>query len=88
MKFKDETSPWNAGRWRMSVDETGCAYAKTTDPADLTLDVAALGAAYLGGTTLNSFGAAGWIDEHSPGALNQLSAAFVSPTAPWSPFVF
>ncbi len=88
LEVADETSPWNAGRWRMSVDQSGCAYTKTTDAADLTLDVSALGAAYLGGTTLDSFGAAGWIDEHTPGALHQLSTAFVHPTAPWSPFVF
>lgn len=85
---RDDSCPWNAGRWRLSVDLAGAECEKATDAADISVDVSSLGAAYLGGPTLVSHLAAGWIDEHTPGSVQALSDAFVHPQAPWSPFVF
>jgi predicted acetyltransferase len=42
----------NAGRWHLTGDADSASCARTDRGADLLLDVQALGAAYLGGTTL------------------------------------
>lgn len=88
VQLDDVHCPWNAGRWRLSADPDGATCTKTSDEPDLTMDVAMLGAAYLGGTTLDSLGAAGWVEERTPGALQVTSTAFSHRRAPWSPFVF
>jgi predicted acetyltransferase len=70
----------NAGRWRLrsagpaAVDVT-CQPAAGM-PADVALDVADLGTAYLGGATLAALAAAGRVRELRPGALAPLSTAF------------
>ncbi|MGH3157256.1 MAG: GNAT family N-acetyltransferase [Streptosporangiaceae bacterium] len=56
--------------------------------ADLTLDVAARGAAYLGGTRLGELAGAGLVTEHRPGAVAALSAALAWDPAPWCPIIF
>ena len=50
--------------------------------------VAALGAAYLGGTRLGVLAAAGLVTEQRDGALNALSAALTWDPAPWCPVIF
>ncbi len=88
----DEICPWNAGRWRLRVPGPGAAAAaaceRTDDQADLALPVAALGAAYLGGTRLGALAAAGQVTELRPGALAALSTAMSWDPAPWCPLVF
>jgi predicted acetyltransferase len=89
----DRFAPWNARRWRLSADPADgrglpASCSPTSDPADLALDVSALGAAYLGGTPLAGLGAAGYVTEHTPGALAATDAAMRLPTQPWCPFVF
>jgi len=81
LEVTDAFCPWNAGRWRL----TPGACERTTDPADLALDTAALAAAYLGGTTLAQLAAAGRVEELAPGALHRASSAFRGALAPWSP---
>jgi predicted acetyltransferase len=61
---------------------------RTDAPADLSLPVAALGAAYLGGTRLGALAGAGIIEELRPGALAAVSAAMFWDPAPWCPMVF
>lgn len=73
----DDVCEWNTGRWRLSAGPDGRAeVTRTDDPADLTLDVATLGAAYLGGTRLTTLAAAGRVREHRQGALSQATHAF------------
>jgi len=84
LEVADAFCPWNAGRWRLG----GEACERTTEAADLALDTTALAAAYLGGTTLAQLGAAGRVDELSPGALHRASTAFRGALAPWSPDSF
>jgi predicted acetyltransferase len=80
----DGFSTWNAGRYRLSGG--GC---ERTDAApDLALDVADLGAAYLGGTTLRALAAAGRVRELTPGAVARASAAFRGEVEPWCPETF
>jgi predicted acetyltransferase len=57
-------------------------------PADLVLDVSALGAAYLGGTRLGWLAAAGRVTERRKGALATLSTAMSWDPAPWCPQIF
>jgi hypothetical protein len=55
----------------------------TDQPADLTLNIGALAAAYLGGARLRDAVLAHGVDEHRPGALDQADAAFRTLDPPW-----
>ena len=81
----DERCPWNAGRWRLVGGRDGASCSAVGDGADLVVDVADLGAAYLGGTPLRSRS----VVEATPGALSRATTAF-GPLegAPWCPQVF
>ena len=89
LEVEDALCPWNDGRWRLVGGLDGASCTATTDPADLSLLVGELGAAYLGGTPLQARAAAGRVVEQSDGALHAASTAF-GPLgrAPWSPIVF
>jgi predicted acetyltransferase len=88
----DGVCPWNAGRWRLAADE-GVAGAsgdasrtgrieRTDGPADLALDIADLGAVYLGGVAFRDLAAAGRIVELRPGATRRADALFASDRTP------
>ncbi|MER6381936.1 GNAT family N-acetyltransferase [Streptomyces sp. NPDC001250] len=79
----DAFCPWNEGRWRLTGDAKGASCERTSDPAEVSLSVRELGAAYLGGATLLSLAAAGRVRELRRGALAEASVAFGSPVAPW-----
>ncbi|MGW1281793.1 GNAT family N-acetyltransferase [Streptomyces tsukubensis] len=83
LEVEDEFCGWNTGRWKLSADPSGAVCERTADPADLALPVRALGAAFLGGTSLTSLAGAGVVHELRPGALARADAAFGSSTAPW-----
>ncbi|WP_432478794.1 GNAT family N-acetyltransferase [Nocardioides sp. GXQ0305] len=80
----DPLAPWQAGRWRIVV-KGGEGRAERTDAAaDASLPVAALGAAYLGGTNLIAMHRAGLLPEVRAGAVAELWRAFrtdLPPTA-------
>jgi predicted acetyltransferase len=84
----DPWAAWNAGRWHLSGGKDGASCARTTRSPDVTLDVSALSAIYMGSTSLNELFAAGWIDEHRSGSVQKISQAFSHSPAAWSPFVF
>lgn len=85
----DPSCPWNTRRWRLSGGPGGAVCAPTGDLPDLTLGVADLGAALLGGTSLTARAAAGTVTEQRPGALPAAATAF-GPLgrAPHCPMVF
>ncbi|MFH0518182.1 GNAT family N-acetyltransferase [Streptomyces sp. M41] len=85
---EDAFCPWNTGRWRLSGNAKGASCERTTDPADLALSVRELGAAYLGGVSLDALGAAGRVRELRRGALAEASVGFGSSVAPWLPHGF
>ena len=64
-----------------SPDGTTCA--PTDRGPDLTVGVAALGAAYLGGSRLRDAVLAGGADEHRAGALSEADALFRTADEPW-----
>jgi predicted acetyltransferase len=84
LEVADAFCPWNEGRYRLA--EGSCE--PTRAEPDLALDVAALGAAYLGGPTLRELAEAGRVRELRPGALERTSAAFRGDVAPWCPEMF
>jgi predicted acetyltransferase len=95
IEVRDRLIPANAGRWRLSAAGVAAAgvpaaasCVPTTAPADVALDVAELGAAYLGGTRLGAMAGAGLVTELRPGAVRQLSAAMSWDPAPWCPVGF
>lgn len=97
IEVRDHILPSNAGRWRLTAAgeaDAGhgwglaAACERAAGPADLTLDVRELGAAYLGGTSLAALAGAGLVTELRPGAVRQLSTAMSWEPAPWCPLVF
>ena len=93
LEVTDPLLPANAGRWRLraggpEVPAGQAVCERTGDPADITLDVRELGAAYLGGTRLGTLAGAGLLTEHAPGAVARLSAAMTWDPAPWCPQIF
>lgn len=95
IEVTDDLFAENAGRWRLRAPDpaTGAGSAlasceRTSAPADVSLPVRALGAAYLGGTRLGALAGAGLVTEIRPGALATLSAAMSWDRAPWSPTGF
>ena len=77
----DAFCPWNDARY--SLDGT-----KTTAPADLRLDVDALGSAYLGGFTVGQLARAGRVEEVTAGAVERADVLFRTDRAPWTPEIF
>lgn len=85
LEVTDRFCPWNEGRYRLRAGTDGVACTRTEDPADLRMSSAELAAAFLGGTRLASLGAAGLVEERSPGALRLTSAAFAWDREPFYP---
>jgi len=86
LEVTDALLPRNEGRWRLQAapDGTATCTPAGSDRADLTCDVADLGALYLGGTPIGALAAAGRVRELTAGALRAAGAAFgwhVGPTA-------
>lgn len=84
----DDLIEKNAGRFRLTASDSAVTCEPTDSPADLTLSTTELSAAYLGGRSLAEFAATGRVAEHTPGTLNQATAAFRWPLAPVSLEVF
>jgi predicted acetyltransferase len=83
LDISDTFCPWNAGRWRLTVDTIGTAHLHRTnaDP-DLACSSADLGAAYLGSTKLSTLAAAGRVHEIRPGTLHAATIAFTAQHEP------
>jgi predicted acetyltransferase len=78
-----------AGRWRLSGDAgEPISVSETSETAGVRLPVSALGAAYLGGTSVARLDAGGWLDEERPGDAARLGALLGWPVPPWTPTQF
>jgi predicted acetyltransferase len=88
LDVSDRLCPWNAGRWRLAAGGDAAVCERTNASPDLALDIRELGSVYLGGITLAALGAAGLVDELTPGSLAAASAAFRSPLLPITPPMF
>ncbi len=88
VEVTDAYCPWNAGRWRLDLGPDDAAVQRTDDDADVALDVAELGGAFLGGVRLAPRAAAGLAQEITPGSVRSLSLALEHDLAPACPFGF
>ena len=89
VQVSDDRLPANAGTWHLRGSAFGAAtLTRTAQAPDLSLSVAELSRAYLGGFSLASLAAAGLVTEHTDGALAAASAAFGWPVAPACSWVF
>jgi predicted acetyltransferase len=79
----DEFCPWNAGRWRMTVDAAGTAQVtRTDDVPDIATDILDLGAIFLGGIRLSTLARTGRVRELTDGAVAKATVAFLSDQEP------
>lgn len=72
-----------AGRYRLEVGGGTATCSRTRAAPELTVDVRALSAAYLGGTRLVDATRAGDAAEHRPGALAEADALLRTADEPW-----
>lgn len=88
LAVRDAVCPWNDGTYALEVEAGAakCSRIAAVDP-DITLDVADLGAVYLGGNRLQSIAQSGRIGA-SPEALARADAMFAWDPLPWCPEVF
>jgi predicted acetyltransferase len=84
LEVADAFCPWNDGTWR--VGDAGAS--RTDEPADLRLDVAALGSVYLGGFTWAQLRRAGRVDELREGGVERADELFRTDIRPWCPEIF
>jgi predicted acetyltransferase len=84
LEVSDALVPANQGRFLLEggPDGAACRPAGHAEP-DLRLDVADLGAAYLGGVRFASLARAGRVAEARPGGLARADAMFAADPAPW-----
>ncbi|HSC50788.1 MAG TPA: GNAT family N-acetyltransferase [Gaiellaceae bacterium] len=84
LDVRDEFCPWNHGRWRVADGRA----EKTTAPAELAVDAAALASVYLGGFTFEQLRWAGRVEELKPGAVERAAELFRTARQPWPPELF
>ena len=83
LEVADHFCPDQAGRYLLEGGPEGATCQRTTEEADLALDVADLGAAFLGGVRFTTLARAGRVHALTPDALARADALFRSDTAPW-----
>ncbi|MER5551247.1 GNAT family N-acetyltransferase [Streptomyces sp. NPDC002793] len=83
-----DTTGLSGGRFLLEASPSGASCAPTTRTADLTLDVAELGALCLGDESPVRLAALGRVDEHRAGAAATADVLFRAPRRAWCPDVF
>jgi predicted acetyltransferase len=84
----DPMIPDNTGSWALEGGADGGQCRRTNADPDLRLDVADLGAAYLGAMRFQRLVRAGRAEELTPGAARRADLLFWTDPAPWSPLEF
>jgi predicted acetyltransferase len=82
LEVADPLRPRNQGRFRLEGGPDGAVCEPTTAGPDLALDIADVGAAYLGGASLASLARAERVAELTPGALLRADRMFAANPAP------
>ena len=82
LEVTDALRPRNQGRFRLEGGPDGAACEPTMAEPDLALDVADVGAAYLGGASLVSLARAERVAERTPGALLRADRMFAASPPP------
>jgi predicted acetyltransferase len=84
LEVRDAVCEWNDGRWRLS----GGTCERTDEEADLSLDVSALGSAYLGAVSFAQLRDALRVEELREGAVARADALFAWRPLPWCLEIF
>ena len=84
----DAFCPWNEGSYRLESTAQGVRCEPVEGGADLVLDAADLGAAYLSGTRFSTLAQAGRVREETPGALDRAEGLFAARVTPWCSNIF
>ena len=87
VEVEDRFAPWNAGRWRLTASGGTGEAVRTDADAEVVLDVAVLGAGYLGRSVAGLL-RAGRVQEHRPGAFVELARAMRTDLEPESSIGF
>jgi predicted acetyltransferase len=82
LEVTDAVRPRNQGRFRLEGGPDGASCQPTTAEPDLALDVADVGAVYLGGVRLTTLARAERVAELTPGALLRADRMFASTPSP------
>ncbi len=88
LQISDDFCKWNAGKVELISSPEGIECGPVSDPADLTLDVEDLAAAYLGATSFTTLARAGRVIERTPGALARADILFRTGYMPWCSTTF
>ena len=83
LEVVDDEAWGGTRRLLLDAGPDGATCRPTDRSPDLTLPVAALGGAYLGGTRLRDLVVATGADEHRPGALAEADALLRTADEPW-----
>jgi predicted acetyltransferase len=83
LEVVDSEAPGGRSRVHLEASPSGAKARSTKRSPALTLDVSALGAAYLGGARLRDAAVARGVDEHRAGALDEATALFRTLDEPW-----
>ena len=82
MEVKDDLG-FAGGRYVLEGGPEGATCARTSELAELSLPVEAIGSVFMGGVALRSLADAGRVDEDRPGALERADLMFRSAIRPW-----
>jgi predicted acetyltransferase len=88
LELLDEEAPGGRVRVELDAGPDGARCGPTDRSPELTCQVSALGAAYLGGTPLRHAVLARGFEEHRPGALRDADALFRTLDEPWTSTFF
>lgn len=88
LEVEDAFRPATSGRYELVVEGGEGTCRRTDAEPDLSSGVAALGAAYLGGSSFRQLERAHQVREVTPGALERADAMFASDPSPWFGFIF
>jgi predicted acetyltransferase len=86
--LRDEMCPWNAGRWALDAGAGGSAIARTTETAQLTLDVSALAQLLYGQVSPSNAVRYGRAEAASDATLDLWDNIFRTKHAPFCPNLF
>jgi predicted acetyltransferase len=83
LDVRDDRIPANHGHWRLRANPEGAVCERTDGPADVTVQIRDLAAAYLaGGVPVATAVRDGLAAEHTPGAARTLDIALATPYGP------
>jgi len=88
LEVKDDTCPWNEGRFELESSPEGASCRVSSKSPDLLLNVTHLASVFMGAVSFSTLAGASLIEECTPNALLRADCMFASRYQPWSPHSF